>query len=83
MSDDLVPVIKAVQKKAGLKADGVIGPRTVGALAGNVARPTASTRWSIALEQLRWLPSRSRQTARLHQPAGLHRELHRGRRRKS
>ena len=33
-SEELVPVIKAVQKQAGMKADGVIGPRTVEALAG-------------------------------------------------
>ncbi|TIP98503.1 MAG: hypothetical protein E5X57_36390, partial [Mesorhizobium sp.] len=31
---ELVPVIKAVQKKAGMKGDGVIGPRTVAALVG-------------------------------------------------
>ncbi|TIS30889.1 MAG: hypothetical protein E5X11_25925, partial [Mesorhizobium sp.] len=30
---DLVPVIKAVQKRAGMKGDGVIGPRTVASLA--------------------------------------------------
>lgn len=53
---ELVPVIKAEQKKAGLKADGVIGPRTVKALVG----PSQADRLGkveIAMEQLRWLPS--------------------------
>ncbi|TIQ19987.1 MAG: hypothetical protein E5X54_36025, partial [Mesorhizobium sp.] len=31
---ELVPVIRAVQKKAGMKGDSVIGPRTVAALVG-------------------------------------------------
>ena len=31
---ELVPVIEAVQKRAGMKGDGVIGPRTVASLAG-------------------------------------------------
>ena len=55
-SEDLVPVIKAAQKKAGLQPDGVIGPRTVGALAGN-SRADRIEKVKIALEQLRWLPS--------------------------
>ncbi len=43
-------------KKAGLKPDGVIGPRTVAAIAG----PSMADRLEkveVAMEQLRWLPS--------------------------
>lgn len=53
---ELVPVIQAAQKKAGLKPDGVIGPRTVGALSP-VSRADRLEKVRIALEQLRWLPS--------------------------
>ena len=55
--NDLVPVIKAAQQKAGLRPDGVVGPRTVSALAGN-SRADRIEKVVIALEQLRWLPSR-------------------------
>ncbi|MDH6232767.1 murein L,D-transpeptidase YcbB/YkuD [Mesorhizobium soli] len=53
---DLAPVIKAVQKKFGLKADGVIGPHTVLKLAGT---PKADRLQKViyALEEMRWLPS--------------------------
>ena len=54
-SEDLVPVIKAAQAKAGLKADGVVGPRTVAALAGT-SRAERIDKVLVALEQLRWLP---------------------------
>ncbi|HEY6631930.1 MAG TPA: murein L,D-transpeptidase [Rhizobiaceae bacterium] len=54
-SEDLVPVIKAAQAKAGLKADGVVGPRTVAALAGT-SRADRMDKVLVALEQLRWLP---------------------------
>lgn len=53
---ELVPVIEAAQKKAGLKPDGVVGPRTVAALAGN-SKADRLEKVKIALEQLRWLPS--------------------------
>lgn len=53
---ELEPVIKAAQKKAGLTDDGVIGPRTVAALAG-VPKAERIARVEYALEQLRWLPS--------------------------
>ena len=53
--DDLVPVIKAAQAKAGLKADGVVGPRTVEALAG-ASKADRIDKVIVALEQLRWLP---------------------------
>ena len=52
---ELVPVIKAAQEKAGLKGDGVIGPRTVAAIAGN-SKAERLAKVKIALEQLRWLP---------------------------
>ena len=54
-TDDLVPVIKAAQEKAGLRPDGVVGPRTVGALAGN-SRADRIDKVVVALEQMRWLP---------------------------
>ncbi|UVK37001.1 murein L,D-transpeptidase [Mesorhizobium sp. AR10] len=53
---ELVPVIKAVQKKAGMKGDGVIGPRTVASLAGT-SKADKLQKVQVALEELRWLPS--------------------------
>ena len=53
---ELVPVIKAVQKKAGMKGDGVIGPRTVAALVGT-SKADKIQKVQVALEELRWLPS--------------------------
>ncbi|MDW6023706.1 murein L,D-transpeptidase [Mesorhizobium sp. BAC0120] len=53
---ELVPVIEAAQKRAGLKPDGVIGPRTVAKLAG-ISRADRVQKVTYALEQLRWLPS--------------------------
>jgi murein L,D-transpeptidase YcbB/YkuD len=55
-SEELVPVIKAVQEKHGLKPDGVIGPRTVARLAGT-SKADRLDKVTFALEQLRWLPS--------------------------
>ena len=55
-SQDLVPLIKAAQKKAGVGADGVIGPRTVGAIAGD-SKADRLDKVRIAMEQIRWLPS--------------------------
>ncbi|MGB3386382.1 MAG: murein L,D-transpeptidase [Pseudaminobacter sp.] len=54
--DELGPVIKAAQTRAGLKPDGVIGPRTVAALAGT-SKADRIAKVAYALEQLRWLPS--------------------------
>ena len=54
--EELVPVVKAAQEKAGLKPDGVIGPRTVQALAGT-SKADRLDKVLIALEQLRWMPS--------------------------
>ncbi|MGB3415216.1 MAG: murein L,D-transpeptidase [Mesorhizobium sp.] len=53
---ELVPLIEAAQKKAGLKPDGVVGPRTVAALAGN-SKADRLAKVQYALEELRWLPS--------------------------
>ncbi|PBC04755.1 murein L,D-transpeptidase [Mesorhizobium sp. WSM3860] len=53
---ELVPVIKAVQKRAGMKGDGVIGPRTVASLAGT-SKADKIEKVKVALEELRWLPS--------------------------
>jgi murein L,D-transpeptidase YcbB/YkuD len=53
---ELAPVIKEAQKRAGLKDDGVVGPRTVAALAGT-SKADRIEKVTIALEQLRWLPS--------------------------
>lgn len=55
-SRELVPVIEAVQKRAGLRADGVVGPRTVASLAGP-SKVDRVDKILVALEQLRWLPS--------------------------
>ncbi len=68
-SEELVPVIKAAQKKAGLRPDGVIGQRTVGALAGN-SRADRIEKVKVALEQLRWLPAQLGETrVFINQPA--------------
>lgn len=53
---DLVPVIKAAQRAAGVGDDGVIGPRTVQAIAGD-SKAARMQKVEVALEQLRWLPS--------------------------
>ena len=53
---ELVPVMKEVQKRAGLKTDGVIGPRTVASLAGT-SKAERIDKVVFALEELRWLPS--------------------------
>jgi murein L,D-transpeptidase YcbB/YkuD len=55
-SQDLVPLIKAAQEKAGVKPDGIIGPRTVEAIAGN-SKADRIDKVRVAMEQLRWLPS--------------------------
>ncbi|MBZ9684476.1 MULTISPECIES: murein L,D-transpeptidase [unclassified Mesorhizobium] len=53
---ELVPLIKAVQQKEGMKGDGVIGPRTVATLAGT-SKADRLLKVEVALEELRWLPS--------------------------
>ena len=54
--EELVPLIKAAQQKAGLKPDGVVGPRTVAAFAGT-SKADRLDKVLVALEQLRWLPA--------------------------
>lgn len=54
--NELVPVIKAAQAARGLQADGIIGPRTVSAIAGE-SKGARIAKVELALEQLRWLPS--------------------------
>ncbi len=67
--EDLVPVVKAAQTKAGLKPDGVVGPRTVEALAGT-SKADRIDKVLIALEQLRWLPHEFGETrVFINQPA--------------
>ena len=55
-TDELVEIFKAEQKKAGLKPDGVIGPRTVAEIAG-ISKAERLDKVLVAMEQLRWLPS--------------------------
>jgi murein L,D-transpeptidase YcbB/YkuD len=55
-SDELVPVVKAAQERNSLKPDGIIGPRTVHALAGS-SKAARIEKVVIALESLRWHPS--------------------------
>jgi murein L,D-transpeptidase YcbB/YkuD len=55
-SNELVPLVREAQEAAGLKGDGVIGPRTVQAFAG-VSKADRIGKVEVALEQLRWLPS--------------------------
>lgn len=55
-SDDLVPVIRAAQAKRNLQVDGIIGPRTVLAFAGE-SKASRIDKVRLAMEQLRWLPS--------------------------
>ncbi len=55
-SKDLVPLIKAAQKAAGVGADGIIGPRTIAALGGD-SRADRIQKVIIAMEEMRWLPS--------------------------
>jgi len=53
---ELVPVFEAVQKKIGLKPDGVVGPHTVSKLAGT-PKADRIEKVTLALEEMRWLPS--------------------------
>nr|WP_246188658.1 L,D-transpeptidase family protein [Nitratireductor arenosus] len=54
--EQLVSLVKAAQEFKGLKGDGVIGPRTVGAFAGE-SRAARIAKVEYALERLRWHPS--------------------------
>lgn len=55
-SQELVPLIKAAQRQAGVGDDGVIGPRTVLALAGE-SKASSIAKVEAAMERIRWLPS--------------------------
>lgn len=55
-ADELVPVIKAAQKRHDLNPDGIVGRRTVGALAGE-SKAARIDKVILAMERLRWHPS--------------------------
>lgn len=52
----LVPVIKAAQRAGGLHTDGIVGPRTVAAIAGE-SKAARIEKVLLAMERLRWHPS--------------------------
>lgn len=54
---ELEPMIKAAQRQHDLNPDGIIGRRTVGALAGE-SKQARIDKVILALERLRWHPSR-------------------------
>lgn len=55
-AQELVPLIKAAQKLHDLKPDGIVGPQTVRALAGE-SRASRIEKVLLAMERLRWHPS--------------------------
>ncbi|WP_163266963.1 L,D-transpeptidase family protein [Chelativorans alearense] len=55
-AQELVPVVKAAQELHDLNPDGIIGRRTVGALAGE-SKQARIDKVLLALERLRWHPS--------------------------
>ncbi|MEO3387406.1 L,D-transpeptidase family protein [Mesorhizobium sp. CAU 1741] len=55
-SQELVPLIKAAQSAAGVGDDGIVGPRTIQAIAGD-SKAARIEKVEIAMERLRWLPS--------------------------
>lgn len=55
-ADELVPLIKATQKVHNLNPDGIVGPRTVAAIAGD-SKAARIDKVLLALERLRWHPS--------------------------
>lgn len=54
-AEPLIPVVKAVQELKGLRPDGIIGSRTVQALAG-ISQEERIEKVEVAMEQLRWHP---------------------------
>jgi murein L,D-transpeptidase YcbB/YkuD len=54
--EQLVPLVKAAQEAKGLKPDGVIGPRTIGAYTES-SKAERLSKVLVAMEQMRWLPS--------------------------
>jgi murein L,D-transpeptidase YcbB/YkuD len=55
-SGDLVDVVKAFQREKGLSADGIIGRRTIHALAAVETKSDKVAKLQLALERMRWLP---------------------------
>ncbi len=54
---DLVEAIRKFQRSAGLRPDGLIGRRTIGALNGSIEQQFDKTKRIVAnMERLRWLP---------------------------
>lgn len=51
----LVPVVRDAQRMAGVGVDGIIGPRTIQAIAGE-SKAGRIAKVEAALEQMRWLP---------------------------
>ena len=54
-NDDMVALVKAFQKEAGLKPDGVVGPATRRALVG-MTNDDKIEKVRLAMERARWLP---------------------------
>ncbi|MGF9691523.1 L,D-transpeptidase family protein [Rhizobium sp. 0TCS1.26] len=52
---ELVDLVKGFQKEVGLKADGVIGPATLRAMAGH-SDQSKMDKLVVAMEQAKWLP---------------------------
>jgi murein L,D-transpeptidase YcbB/YkuD len=73
---ELVALVKAFQKEAGLKPDGVVGPATRRALVG-ITNADKIEKVRLAMERSRWLPGVLALTTGLHQPARLYRDLFR------
>ncbi|WEX07231.1 L,D-transpeptidase family protein [Chelativorans sp. AA-79] len=53
---ELVPIIKAAQRQHNLKPDGIVGSRTVNALAGE-SKAERIQKVLLSMERLRWHPS--------------------------
>ena len=53
--EELVALVKAFQKEAGLKADGVVGPATRRAMVG-ITNADKIEKVRLAMERARWLP---------------------------
>ncbi|KFB10107.1 L,D-transpeptidase family protein [Nitratireductor basaltis] len=54
---EFVPLVKAAQKAKGLTTDGIIGKRTVAAIAGE-SKAERVEKVKLSMERLRWHPSR-------------------------
>src|SRR5690606_32891862 len=58
--EDVLEAVKAYQRKGGLRADGMVGPGTRGALNGTSSRSklygTDEERLIVNMERWRWMP---------------------------